>query len=67
MEFTEATTAGEALDFMKNAQPDSFPDGSVPSFQVGQLLPGDALVLPMATIYLEKAINAHSITLKVFV
>ena len=63
-EFTEAKDMDTILNFMRAAEPDALPAGSVPSFQAGQLLPGDALFLPMVAVYLEKAINANSITLK---
>ena len=65
LEFSEATSLKDALQFMKDMDPEKLPAGSVPSFMVGNISANDAVFLPMGCLFVEKAINANSICAKV--
>jgi hypothetical protein len=55
------------IKFMQETTPDSLNamPGSVSSFKVAQIYPGDVMVLPMGMVFAEHAINANSVTVKV--
>lgn len=55
------------MDSIKNITADELNQypGSMPSLLVGQVLPGDLVHLPFGYIFLEKCVNARSVTLKV--
>lgn len=62
---TESNELKKLMGWLKGASPKEIPAGSVTTFQLGQILPGDAVFLPFGSIFVEKALNAHSVTLKV--
>ena len=64
MEFIENDALMPALDCMKGITPDTISPGSVPSFCVNQVSPGDLLWTPCAYLFVEKAVNANSIALR---
>ena len=64
-EFTEKSDVSSILAWMQSITPEKLPATSVPSLQVAHILPGDAVYLPMASFFVEKALNANSINLKV--
>ena len=53
------------MQFLKDASPDTVENYSVPTLAMGQVLMGDVVYLPFAYLFLEKAVNAASYTLKV--
>ena len=64
-EFIESKELPRVLDWLKTVTPDTLPAESVPTFAVGQVLMGDLLFTPLAYYFVEKAVNANSISLKV--
>lgn len=65
LEYVESSELQDVLNFVQTATPKSLSPGSVPSFQVAQILTGDCLYLPFGFVFLERALNGDSITLKV--
>ena len=63
--FIESNELKKLMGWLKGASTKEIPAGSVTTFQLGQILPGDAVFLPFGSIFVEKALNAHSVTLKV--
>ena len=64
MEFIEADSIKSVLDFLKSANTENLKDGSVPSLVVGRIAVGDLVWMPMAYMFVEKAVNAHSVSIK---
>lgn len=55
----------EIIEDLKGFTSDGLQPGALPSFHVAQVLAGDVMVLPAGFVFLERAVNADSITVKV--
>ena len=64
-EYIESTKLQDISTWLKNAKPKELYDSSVVTFKIAQVLPGDAIWLPLGHVFIEKALNSHSVTLKI--
>lgn len=67
MEFIEGNSLADCIDFLKRVTNKDLADcpGSVPSLAVNQVLLGDVVYLPLGYMFLERAVSANSVCIKV--